>query len=188
MATSTNHATPRTASRGARLKQLISAPEILVSPGVYDGYSARLVEKAGFQSASITGAGTSESRLGWADRGVMGLEENLANARRLADCTNLLLRADADTGYGNPINMRRTIRDYEKSGVAGVHIEDQSWPKRCGLKGRRARSGWRTYGSWWRARGCSTAGHRGCRWRRSSRRSRRWRVSRRPWRPPAASS
>jgi 2-methylisocitrate lyase-like PEP mutase family enzyme len=114
------------------LKQLINAPEILVSPGVYDGYSARLVEKAGFQSASITGAGTSESRLGWADRGVMGLEENLANARRIADCTDLLLRADADTGYGNAINVYFATRAFEKAGVAAVMFEDQVWPKRCG--------------------------------------------------------
>jgi 2-methylisocitrate lyase-like PEP mutase family enzyme len=128
----TKTTTPRAASRGARLKQLINAPEILVSPGVYDGYSARLVEKAGFKSASITGAGTSESRLGWADRGIMGLEENLANARRIADCTDLLLRADADTGYGNAINVYFATRAFEKAGVAAVMFEDQVWPKRCG--------------------------------------------------------
>ncbi len=132
MDTATKPATPRTASRGARLKQLINAPEILVAPGVYDGYSARLVEKAGFKSASITGAGTSESRLGWADRGIMGLEENLANARRIADCTDLLLRADADTGYGNAINVYFATRAFEKAGVAAVMFEDQVWPKRCG--------------------------------------------------------
>jgi 2-methylisocitrate lyase-like PEP mutase family enzyme len=120
------------ASKGARLKQLINAPEILVTPGVYDGYSVRLVEKAGFKSASISGAGTSESRLGWADRGIMGLEENLANARRLADCTDLLLRADADTGYGNAINVYFAARAFEKAGVAAVMFEDQVWPKRCG--------------------------------------------------------
>jgi 2-methylisocitrate lyase-like PEP mutase family enzyme len=104
----------------------------VVSPGVYDGYSARLVEKGGFKSASITGAGTSESRLGWADRGVMGLEENLANARRIADCTDLLLRADADTGYGNAVNVYFATRAFEKAGVAAVMFEDQVWPKRCG--------------------------------------------------------
>jgi 2-methylisocitrate lyase-like PEP mutase family enzyme len=124
--------TPRTASRGRRLRELINSPEILVAPGIYDGYSARLVEKAGFKSASITGAGTSESRLGWADRGIMGLEENLANARRLADCTDLLLRADADTGYGNAINVYFATRAFEKAGVAAVMFEDQVWPKRCG--------------------------------------------------------
>ncbi|MGH8640888.1 MAG: isocitrate lyase/PEP mutase family protein [Burkholderiales bacterium] len=132
MDTATRNPTARAASRGARLKQLINAPEIVVSPGVYDGYSARLIEKAGFKSASITGAGTSESRLGWADRGVMGLEENLANARRIADCSDLLLRADADTGYGNAINVYFATRAFEKAGVAAVMFEDQVWPKRCG--------------------------------------------------------
>ena len=119
-------------SKGRQLKELIHAPEILVTPGVYDGYSARLVEKAGFKSASITGAGTSESRLGWADRGVMGLDENVANARRLADCCNLLLRADADTGYGNAMSVYFATRAFEKAGVAAVMFEDQVWPKRCG--------------------------------------------------------
>jgi len=120
------------ASKGRQLKELIHSPEILVTPGVYDGYSARLVEKAGFQSGSITGAGTSESRLGWADRGVMGLDENVANARRLADCCNLLLRADADTGYGNAMSVYFATRAFEKAGVAAVMFEDQVWPKRCG--------------------------------------------------------
>ena len=132
MDTVTARSTPRTASKGRRLKELIHAPEILIAPGVFDGYSARLVERAGFKSASITGAGTSESRLGWADRGIMGLEENLANARRIADCTDLLLRADADTGYGNAINVYFATRAFEKAGVAAVMFEDQVWPKRCG--------------------------------------------------------
>ena len=126
------HATTRAASKGRQLKELINSPQILVTPGVYDGYSARLVEKAGFKSGSITGAGTSESRLGWADRGVMGLDENVANARRLADCCNLLLRADADTGYGNAMSVYFATRAFEKAGVAAVMFEDQVWPKRCG--------------------------------------------------------
>jgi len=125
-------ATTRAASKGRQLKELIHSPQILVTPGVYDGYSARLVEKAGFKSGSITGAGTSESRLGWADRGVMGLDENVANARRLADCSNLLLRADADTGYGNAMSVYFATRAFEKAGVAAVMFEDQVWPKRCG--------------------------------------------------------
>ena len=119
-------------SKGRQLRRLINAPEILITPGVYDGYSARLVERMGFKSGSITGAGTSESRLGWADRGVMGLDENVSNARRLADCTNLLLRADADTGYGNAMSVYFATRAFEKAGVAAVMFEDQVWPKRCG--------------------------------------------------------
>ena len=119
-------------SKGARLKALINSPEILITPGIYDGFSARLVERAGFNTASISGAGTSESRLGWADRGIMGFEENLANARRIADCTDLLLQADADTGYGNALNVYFVVRAFEKAGMAAIMIEDQVWPKRCG--------------------------------------------------------
>jgi 2-methylisocitrate lyase-like PEP mutase family enzyme len=120
------------ASKGRQLKELINSPRILVTPGVYDGYSARLTQHFGFQSGSITGAGTSESRLGWADRGVMGLDENVNNARRLVDCCDLLLRADADTGYGNAMSVYFATRAFEKAGVAAVMFEDQVWPKRCG--------------------------------------------------------
>src|SRR6187549_3369213 len=119
-------------SKGTRLEALISAPEILITPGIFDGFSARLVERAGFKTASISGAGTSESRMGWADRGIMGFEENLANARRIADCTNLLLQADADTGYGNALNVYFVVKAFEKAGMAAIMIEDQVWPKRCG--------------------------------------------------------
>lgn len=119
-------------SKGRQFKALIQAPEILIQPGVYDGYSARLIERAGFRAASISGAGVSESRMGWADRGVMTFEENLNNARRLADCTDLLLRADADTGYGNAMTVHFVVRAFEKAGMAALMIEDQVWPKRCG--------------------------------------------------------
>lgn len=119
-------------SPGRQLKELINAPEILITPGIFDGFSARLVERAGFRTATISGAGTSESRLGWADRGIMGFEDNLANARRLAECTDLLLQADADTGYGNALNVYFVVRAFEKAGMAAIMIEDQVWPKRCG--------------------------------------------------------
>lgn len=120
------------ASKGAQFKELIYKPEILIQPGIYDGYSARLVERSGFRTASISGAGVSESRMGWADRGVMTFDENLNNARRLADCTELLLRADADTGYGNAMNVHFVVRSFEKAGMAALMFEDQVWPKRCG--------------------------------------------------------
>ncbi len=119
-------------SRGKQFKDLMHAKEILIQPGVYDGYSVRLIEQAGFKTASISGAGVSESRMGWADRGVMTFEENLNNARRLADCSDLLLRADADTGYGNAMTVHFVVRAFEKAGVAALMIEDQVWPKRCG--------------------------------------------------------
>ena len=121
------------ASKGQALKKLVNAPEILITPGIYDGFTARLIEAAGFKTATISGAGTSESRLGWADRGIMGFEENLANARRIADCTDLLLQADADTGYGNALNVYFVVKAFEKAGMAAIMIEDQVWPKRCGI-------------------------------------------------------
>lgn len=119
-------------SRGKRLKELIHAPRILITPGVYDGYSARLVQKFGFESATISGAGVSESKLGWADRGVMGYGDNVEACRRIAACSDLLLQGDADTGYGNALNVYFTVRGFEDAGLAAVMIEDQVWPKRCG--------------------------------------------------------
>ncbi|GAC1653097.1 MAG: isocitrate lyase/PEP mutase family protein [Candidatus Dormibacteraceae bacterium] len=123
---------PAPTSRGRRLRDLIAAPAILVMPGVFDGFSARLVEARGFAAALVSGAGLSESRLGRPDVGLMGLHENLDGTRAIADCTNLSLIADADTGYGNAVNVYHAVRAFEAAGVAGVMIEDQVWPKRCG--------------------------------------------------------
>jgi 2-methylisocitrate lyase-like PEP mutase family enzyme len=104
---------------------------------VFDGFSTRLVKKMGYTAAFITGSGISESRLGQPDVGLMGLEANVAAARAIAACSNLLLLADADTGYGNPINVHHTVRAFERAGVPGLMLEDQVWPKRCGhLKGK----------------------------------------------------
>lgn len=119
-------------SKGRRFKELLQAPDILVAPGVYDGFSARIVEASGFEAATISGAGVSESNLGWADKGIMGAQDNMRAGRAIAECTNLLLRADADTGYGNAVNVYFTVRGFEDAGMAAVMIEDQVWPKRCG--------------------------------------------------------
>jgi len=119
-------------SPGKRLRALINAPEILVLPGVFDGFSTRLVSKHGYKAAFITGSGVSESRLGQSDVGIMGMEENVAAARAIAACTDLLLLADGDTGYGNALNAYHTVRAFERAGVAGLMLEDQVWPKRCG--------------------------------------------------------
>ncbi|MDQ2961574.1 MAG: isocitrate lyase/PEP mutase family protein [Pseudomonadota bacterium] len=125
------------ASPGKRLRALINAPDILVLPGVFDGFSTRLVAKMGYTAAFITGSGVSESRLGQPDVGLMGLEENVAAARSIAACSDLLLLADGDTGYGNALNAYHTVRAFERAGVAGLMLEDQVWPKRCGhLKGK----------------------------------------------------
>lgn len=119
-------------SKAARFRELLEAPDILVAPGVYDGFSARIVAAAGFEAATVSGAGVSESNLGWADKGIMGFQENLNACRAIAGCVDLPMRADADTGYGNPVNVHFTVRGFEDAGLASVMIEDQVWPKRCG--------------------------------------------------------
>jgi 2-methylisocitrate lyase-like PEP mutase family enzyme len=115
-----------------RFRELLAAPGIVVLPGLFNGYSARLVEAAGHRAAAISGAGVSESLLGWADRGIMGFEDNLRVCRAIADCTTIPLLADADTGYGNALNVHFVVRAFEQAGLAAISIEDQVWPKRCG--------------------------------------------------------
>jgi len=116
----------------ARLRALLGRPEPLLAPGCYDGLSARLVELAGFEAAYMTGFGTAASLLGRPDVGLLGMSEMADNARRIVHATDLPVIADADTGYGNAINVIRTVQTYEQAGVAGLHIEDQVAPKRCG--------------------------------------------------------
>ena len=121
-----------------RLKTLLAGDRCIVAPGVADAFAARMVAMEGFDVCYMTGFGTSLTRLGAPDVGLLTATEMVDNAARIVDASGLPVIADADTGYGNPINMRRTIRDYERAGVAGVHIEDQVWPKRCGhLAGKR---------------------------------------------------
>jgi len=119
-------------SKGKQLKDLLRAPELLIAPGVFDGYSVRLVQQLGFKTASVSGAGVSESKLGWPDRGIMGYRENVDACRSLAAFSDLLLQGDADTGYGNALNVYFTVRGFEDAGMAAVMIEDQARPKRCG--------------------------------------------------------
>jgi 2-methylisocitrate lyase-like PEP mutase family enzyme len=114
------------------LRRLVGDKNGLVVPGAYDGVSARLVERAGFEAVYMTGFGTSASRLGLPDLGYAGLAEMSDHARNLAAAVSIPLIADADTGYGNELNVTRTVREYEKRGVAGLHIEDQGFPKKCG--------------------------------------------------------
>jgi 2-methylisocitrate lyase-like PEP mutase family enzyme len=121
-----------------RLKQLLGGTRCIVAPGVADAFAARMVAMEGFDACYMTGFGTSLTRLGMPDIGLLTLSEMVDNAARIADACSMPLVADADTGYGNAMNVRRTIRDYERAGVAGVHLEDQAWPKRCGhLAGKR---------------------------------------------------
>jgi len=113
-------------------KQLIEAEEILIAPGIFDGITARLVQAMGFKSGTISGAGISNSRLGKPDFGLLGLADNVDQCRNLANCVEIPLQADADTGYGNAVNVFHTVQAFEQAGVAAVMIEDQVWPKRCG--------------------------------------------------------
>jgi len=114
------------------LRQLIGRKNGVVVPGAYDGISARLVERSGFPAVYMSGYGTSASRLGLPDLGYAGLAEMADHARNLAAAVTIPLIADADTGYGNALSVRRTVQAYEAAGVAALHIEDQVAPKRCG--------------------------------------------------------
>lgn len=107
-----------------------SGPALL--PGCYDALGARLIEQAGFDAVYMTGFGSASSLLGRPDVGLLGLTEMADNARRITAATDLPVIADADTGYGNQINVIRTVQTYEQAGVAGLHIEDQVLPKKCG--------------------------------------------------------
>lgn len=119
-------------SRNQRLRRLIAREQILVAPGVYDAYLARCVERAGFEAVYMTGAGVSHARLGAPDLGLLSFAEMVEQAERIADAVALPVIADADTGYGNAMNVARTVRAYERAGVSACHIEDQQMPKRCG--------------------------------------------------------
>lgn len=120
------------------LRRLLQGPEVIVAPGAADPMTARLVERAGFAAVYMTGSGTSLARYGFPDVGLVTLTEMVENARTIARAVTVPVIADADTGYGNVLNVRRTIREYEAAGVAAIHIEDQVFPKKCGhLAGKR---------------------------------------------------
>ena len=114
------------------LRRLLARPKLLLAPGVADAMNARIVVKEGFEVLYMTGGGTAATRLGLPDVGLLTMSEMVDNAQRIAEAAEIPLIADADNGYGNVVNVRRTIRAYERAGVAAVHIEDQHWPKRCG--------------------------------------------------------
>ncbi|MDE0824063.1 MAG: isocitrate lyase/phosphoenolpyruvate mutase family protein [Dehalococcoidia bacterium] len=115
-----------------KFRQLLKQPGIIQVPGAYDCLTAKLIQKAGFPAVYMTGAGTSVAQLGYPDLGLATMTDMIANAASIADILDVPLIADADTGYGGILNVRRTIRQYERAGVAAVHIEDQEMPKRCG--------------------------------------------------------
>ena len=118
-------------TQASKLRAALSEPGMVIAPGAYDGLTAMLVAQAGFAAVYMTGAGTSVSH-GYPDFGLLTATEMVANAARMVRAVDVPVIADADTGYGNELNVVRTVRDYEQAGVAGIHIEDQVSPKRCG--------------------------------------------------------
>jgi 2,3-dimethylmalate lyase len=114
------------------LRELIASGEMVLAPGCYDALGARLVEETGFSVVYMTGFGTAASRLGRPDVGLLTLTEMVDNAHRIAEAVEIPVIADADTGYGSPVNVIRTVREYEDAGVAAIHLEDQVMPKKCG--------------------------------------------------------
>jgi 2-methylisocitrate lyase-like PEP mutase family enzyme len=114
-----------------RLRELLNGRGMMIAPGAYDCIGARVIEQAGFAGIYMTGAGTAAT-LGYPDYGLITMSEMAANAGRIATAVKVPVIADADTGYGNELNVTRTVREYERQGVAGLHIEDQGFPKKCG--------------------------------------------------------
>ena len=114
-----------------RLRQLLRQPDLVVAPGSYDAITARLIEQAGFAAIYMTGAGVSAS-LGYPDYGLVTMSEMVERAGVIARSVSLPVISDSDTGYGNELNVTRTVREFEARGIAGIHIEDQVSPKRCG--------------------------------------------------------
>lgn len=118
-------------THAGKLRALLKGDTMVIAPGAYDGLTAMLVAQAGFPAVYMTGAGTSVSH-GYPDFGLLTASEMIANAARMVRAVEVPVVADADTGYGNELNVFRTVQDYERAGVAGIHIEDQVSPKRCG--------------------------------------------------------
>jgi len=120
------------------LREMLIRGGLIVAPGAYDCITAKLIELAGFPAVYMTGAGTAASRLGMPDYGLLTMSEMVANAGAISSSVRVPVIADADTGYGNELNVARTVREYERQGVAGLHIEDQVFPKKCGHLDRKS--------------------------------------------------
>jgi 2-methylisocitrate lyase-like PEP mutase family enzyme len=118
-------------SRGRQFRDLLGRGGLTIAPGAYDCITARSIVQAGFGAVYMTGAGTAAT-LGYPDYGLVTMSEMADNAGRIAAAVDVPVIADADTGYGNELNATRTVREYERRGVAGLHIEDQGFPKKCG--------------------------------------------------------
>ena len=121
-----------------QFKQRVAQPGIIMAPGCYDAFSAKLAAHVGFEALYMTGAGVSAGLAGFPDVGLLTMSEMVEQARRICDAVGLPLISDADTGYGGVLNIGRTVREFERAGVCAIHLEDQEIPKRCGhLPGKR---------------------------------------------------
>lgn len=114
------------------LRNILAREETILVPGAYDALSAKILKQAGFEVIYMTGSGVTASLIGWPDVGILSMAEMVDQARNIVNATDLPLICDADNGYGNAINVLRTTKEFERAGVAGIHIEDQVFPKRCG--------------------------------------------------------
>ena len=119
-------------TNGQTLRAMLEGPEIIVLPGAYDALSARLAERAGFRAMFTTGFGFSASLLGQPDFGLLTMSETMERVRQICACVSVPVVADMDTGYGNPLNVQRTVRECVAAGAGGLILEDQQWPKKCG--------------------------------------------------------
>lgn len=115
-----------------KLREMLNSSEMVVAPFVYDGLQAKIAERTGFKAVYMTGFGTAAAR-GYPDLGLITMTEMVQNVRAISHAVDLPVICDADTGYGNPVNVWRTVREYEEAGAAALHIEDQVFPKRCGF-------------------------------------------------------
>jgi 2-methylisocitrate lyase-like PEP mutase family enzyme len=118
-------------TKARQLRELLRQDGMITAPGAYDCITARMIQQAGFSAVYMTGAGTA-AMLGYPDYGLVTMSEMVDNAGRIAAAVSVPVIADADTGYGNELNVVRTVREYEQRGVAGIHLEDQGFPKKCG--------------------------------------------------------
>ena len=116
----------------AKMRQLLASDQMIVAPFIMNALHAKIAESVGFDAVYMTGAGTSAER-GFPDVGFLTMTEMVANAKYIANAVDIPVICDADTGYGNPLNVQRTVREYESAGVSAIHLEDQQFPKKCGF-------------------------------------------------------
>jgi 2-methylisocitrate lyase-like PEP mutase family enzyme len=115
-----------------KLRQMLNSEGMIVAPFILNALHAKIAESVGFEAVYMTGAGTAAER-GFPDVGLLTMTEMVTNAKYVANAVSVPVVCDADTGYGNPLNVQRTVREYEAAGVAGIHLEDQLFPKKCGF-------------------------------------------------------